>query len=1368
MNKTKTKSRGFLKTIAAGFALVLSSAFFPASAVALAQDFSGEDLVNSNVNRIQVGKEGESYSTSVKKGQSFTIPVGEYFGKSATSKKIGSAELASSSVKVVYKSTGEVVLDEVKGKTSSELEALSFVADKVGTYVVSYTVVDNGNEYTYDLTVISEASEASFEFKSNDENIIPSIYDTQIADSKDIVLPLPEVKDENGDKVIDGTDADYYVTSKDASTTDAFVYVSLTNGNESLTIKTNEEDGSFYIDGSDIKENEETLNGQEFKITYSYYEVRDGRKVFVTSTSKTFTVKNGYYYKDSAKTKEGLEIEASFATSAPDSAVVGVEKTLPKVTAKTKSTNSPASEAVDVYYSVKVMKMDDSGKYTIDVTDEVITEEGSFKAVEEGSYKFVYTVKDFYGNEPSSTSTTTFNIDKVKDTKSPDVYMFDAGDFTVEEGVYSSAVTKLKTQTETRNIITYAIAGNDNMVASEDLVLRREIHDASNITRFVIGSKDYQKIYNEYNLIFAPSKGDSDSVYTQIVNDNYEIYKQMVIENKDVTDADEIKDWLLENNYLIVTTKYNEDAEGEAIVETVEGTADEVNEDDIDEFLAAGYAYIPSEATNKQYTFSEQTYNFYYYANDNMNNNKETSVHYSVKLTSGFTDSSVPTITFATSLQKVYLPDETVEFSVASASDSVDSADRIEVVTAYRFLSDSNTRTAVPSSETNKTLTYVISGNVNSQDQDKWYVTSKDANGVVESEGWYVDSSKSTYSINLANAPADAKYVEILCYAVDDYGNVGFFNKIIQIADAEDSGMPVLFKVLNAPEGTYEAPNTITLPTLNFKDTKAEYMNAEVVVYKVTTEGSEEEAVYTKKVMQSSGMSTFFDVNRGVYTVDAGVFNASTAGNYQVAVTVQDSGNHSVTTYFNYVVTGGVIVEDPEIENITSETKSVAIDESLYLVPPTVAVTKSDAYGYIGLDSDDDSNTATYYTTSVISASTNDYKLSQYYFTPKAKGTFKLQYNVFLIRYKTSALGEELALDGNNLKYTEGAKTYFVYYDRDGVDENGTRDGSYKLHFNTSILGDGEELEDTTTAENFVTGFVLKSNVQSVSSDTVVIKSVTVDDAYEKTSYTVTGQEVEIARPSVVVSGNGSTNLEDSTVQITVTSGSTTQTLATIKLSEWENAVAENDNFIVSGQTIKLKLSKNGKYTIKYSIQAQDEVGQNVGDAKTLEYTITSGDVVAPEINFSDDFVKANYNLSDNKELVLNMAGLTVSDSVTADVDELLSTLTVKLTNDDTNETWTLENSAEDGMYSYEHTFTSAGDYTLTITVKDEAGNKSTKSTSFTVSEKSSKAVNVKEVLGGVLIGVSVALLVGVVAYFVISKVKLDKKEKSYSQKGRK
>ena len=54
------------------------------------------------------------------------------------------------------------------------------------------------------------------------------------------------------------------------------------------------------------------------------------------------------------------------------------------------------------------------------------------------------------------------------------------------------------------------------------------------------------------------------------------------------------------------------------------------------------------------------------------------------------------------------------------------------------------------------------------------------------------------------------------------------------------------------------------------------------------------------------------------------------------------------------------------------------------------------------------------------------------------------------------------------------------------------------------------------------------------------------------------------------------------------------------------------------------------------------------------------------------------------------------------------------------------------------------------------------------VSSKESKAINVKEVLGGVLIGLSVALLAGVVVYFIVSKVKLDKKEKTYSQRGRK
>ena len=653
----------------------------------------------------------------------------------------------------------------------------------------------------------------------------------------------------------------------------------------------------------------------------------------------------------------------------------------------------------------------------------------------------------------------------------------------------------------------------------------------------------------------------------------------------------------------------------------------------------------------------------------------------------------------------------------------------------------------------------MIKGQVASKDTNKWYVTSKDGNGLVTSEGWYTDSSKTSYSINLANAPAEAKYVEILCYGVDDYGNVGFFNKVVRVADATDTDMPTLYKVTNAPNSSiFEAPTTVTLPTLQYKDAKVEYMHADVTVYKVLDDG-------TKKVMQNSGLRTSYDTVRGIFTVNAGQFNASTEGKYQVVVTVLDSGNHSITTYFNYTTRGADVVEDPEIENISSETKTMAIDDSLYLTPPTISVTKSATYGYIGLDEDDDANTATYYTTSVVSASTSDYELDKYYFTPKAKGTFKLQYNVFLIRYDA----EEAAKTNGNIKfvndklvYVDGSTNYYVYYE-----EN--TDGQYELHFNTQIDGLGNELTDATklaAAQTYIKGFSLQSNVQTITVDSVVVKSLTVGDAYERTQYTTTGEELEIVRPEVVVSGKGGVNLEDSKVTITLTSSSTTSnTLATIKLSEWADAVDGNSNFTVDGNTIKLKLTRNGKYTIKYSIQAMDEIGQNVGDAKTLEYTISNGDVVGPEINFEDNFIKAEYSLGE--DLVINMAGLSVSDQVTTDTADLLKTMKVKLKNEDTDQSWTLENTAEEGEYSFEHTLDVAGDYTLTITVTDTAGNESKKSISFTVTTEETAAVEAKEVLGGVLIGVSVAILAGVVAYFVVSKVKLDKKEKRYSSENK-
>ena len=1400
MAKSNSKFKGLFKGAALGFALVLCSAFFPVNAVrSLAESWSGTSETEANTHRIEInGEEGiQNGSSTVTKGDDFTIPQGEYFS-GATPHIIGttvSGNITTSKVEVIYKGTNDVIRT-IEGETS--FTNISFEASMIGTYVIRYTVVDSDVEYSYDYEVVCEASEATFEFKENDPNIIPSVYDKKLAanmEDNDIVIPLPTVNDEDGDAILSSADSAYYTIDRnsyptgegDTENKNCFVYISLTSGNDEIKLQQNADTGEFYIDGAELIEKAEA--GTEFKITYSFYQVRsNGNTTFIASTSNTFTVEDGYYYNTSEENEgdEGYSLSTSWSTSVPDSAVVGVEVTLPSVTATTRSTNSPANEEVEVYYQVQVMKMDDNGRYTLDVTSDVITEDFTFKAIEEGSYRITYTVTDFYGHT-ADTSNTNFYITNVRDTQQANVYLYDAAmaeaDRVDEDGNYLDVSYKLKTQTYTRNIVMYAIAGKDNMVSDDEITLRREIRDASSVVRFNITEAKY----NAYNLIFAPEASGSsntmDNIYLQIVQDNYDIYRQMILDNKADDDdendlspsvASDIRTWLINHNYLIVTTTWNQDPTGATIVD---GEPAENDADAIDAMMAAGFAYVkPSTSSGRSYYFSAQNYTFYYYADDNMNNNTERALNYTVRLSDDVSDASVPSLTFSTDLQSSYLPNETIEFSVASASDTVDS--RIETVTAYRFLDSDGS--VVTNSDTTKTLRYVIptSASYNQKDANKWYVTSRDeATGYVTSTGWFYDTTASSYSINLADAPEGAVSVEILAYAIDDYGNIGFYNRVISISTAVDNDMPTLQSITNAPDlirenQNYDAPQTISLPIIRFSDANPEYIHAKVTVYKVSTDG-------TKRAMQSSNMQTRVDSYRGMFTVDAGIFNASTEGTYQVVVTVQDSANHTVSLYFTYYVGGTGVVEDPEISNITTEPVEAAVATPLYLDPPTVSVSESESFGYIGLEEGDDSYTSTYYTTTMVSASHNDYELDQYYFTANSAGTYRLQYQVFLMRYRVDELLSGGATDENagvylddagRLKYkqaTSSGQSYYVLFE-EGED-------GFAVTLNTDIYGNGDTLTELGEYDSIeallssyaVDTFVLTSDTQTITVSDIVLSVSIDDDVYEKTQYPTIPEddadivELPIVKPQVVVQGNGTVDQEDSYVQITCTSGSSTVTLATISLEEWENAIeSSSTNFRVDGDTIYLRLIRNGQYTIRYSIQGQDYLGLNVGDPSTLEYTIANGDVTNPEINFEDNLINDTYNLGDT--LVLNMAGLQVSDNVTTDTDYLLSHMQVTLTNTDTDTTWTLEDQGDGEVISYEHTLEEAGDYTLTVTVTDEANNRTSRSVSFTVSADESTPVSVQEVLGGVLIALSVAVLAGVVIYFVVSKVKLDKKEKGY------
>ena len=1346
-----------------------------------------------------------SNTSQVVRGDTFYIPVGEISIGTGSGKEthiIGTtiaeglaSTLTQSKIEVSY---ANQVLQTIEGQDSSE--RFSFDATRLGTYKITYTVVYDQTIYSYDYTVECVAGEATFEFDANEKNIIPSIYDTEMArqhDNKDIVLPLPTVNDEDGNAILTSADKEYYTLTQDGSgiatnEKNCYVYISVTNGADDIAITTNE-NGDYIIDGDSLIDHK--LDGRTFTITYTYYELRaNGNRTFIASTNKSFTVEEGYYYTDSSEETSGYDIQVKWSTSNRTSSVtVGVDTDLPTVTATTRSTNSPASEAIEVYYKVVVMKMDDKGAYTEPVTDEVITKDGQFRANDEGSYQVTYNVYDFYGNQAKTTETNF--IITATDTQQAYVYMYDAktdsfsNESTTEDFENANANTeyKLKTRTSNRNIIMYAIKGNDNLIKENELTLRREIVGGG-ATRFVVS----QSQYNGYNLVFAPSANGvegENAVYAQIAQDNYEIQKQMIKAGLDFTDGAAVKEYM-QGSYLLVT----QDGKGINGNEIIEGgvTRDQRNDESvITAMIAAGYAYVPYESgsSNNTYEFRDGIkYTFRYVVDDNYSERTERTSTYSVTVTSE-EDQTAPTITFSSNLRSTYQRNETIEFDVATASDASDS--RLEVVTAWRYLNGDNH--PVASEQTTQTLQYVLSGSYNSSATGKWYVD-VDGQNMMTSEGWYFDSTLDSYSIDLRDKPTstnpseNAEKIEILCYAIDDSGNIGFFQRIINIADTTDSDMPKVIKIANAPESrNYTADEEIVLPTITYSDSRVDYMSADVVVYRITRD--DDNNIISRDVAQSLNMSTKPDTVSQTFTVNAGILNATVDGEYQVIVTVKDAGDHTVSTYFTYNVTGGTVVEEPTISNITSETIELIPGEEHTLDIPTLSITDSTTYGYIGISEEDDSYSSTWYAPTILSENGNNngkYTLNNNTFIGKTVGTYKLQYEVYLLQYNktdmtnsTDKTANKLYLDENgNLKISNGTTDYFIIKVEDTDPE---AEQAYKLMLSTTldgITGSTAEISTISGLENMVEFYVLYSNVQTISVQDVVLNVSVDDEHYAQTQYpTITDpvQEIPIVRPDFQVKGQGKLDYKNSYVQITRTTGSSTTTLAQITLAEWEEHFANdqtNANFsltnvgdsIDNNGTIKLLLKNNGTYTIRYSIQAVDYLDQKVGDPKTLEYSITNGDVTAPEITLEDDFISSTYNLGDT--LRINMAGMTVTDNITKDEALLKSTITIELENTDTDETWDLENegNAEAGEYIFTHTLESAGDYTMTITITDEAGNKATRTVSFTVSTESSDPVNVTEVLGGILIAVSVVALAGVVIYFIVSKVKLDKKEKRYKQ----
>jgi hypothetical protein len=174
--------------------------------------------------------------------------------------------------------------------------------------------------------------------------------------------------------------------------------------------------------------------------------------------------------------------------------------------------------------------------------------------------------------------------------------------------------------------------------------------------------------------------------------------------------------------------------------------------------------------------------------------------------------------------------------------------------------------------------------------------------------------------------------------------------------------------------------------------------------------------------------------------------------------------------------------------------------------------------------------------------------------------------------------------------------------------------------------------------------------------------------------------------------------------------------------------------------------TKDGSYTVTYS--ATDLAGNVTTDTRTVKV----GDTAAPVLTIGNTEANKPGNKKINSTITLDLDAIEIEDNKDGEILKTHTTSTgdkkfnVVLKAPDGS---TVSEVAE-GSYSYN--LSQAGDYTLTYTVRDDAGNERVESTVFQVTADEAGTTVLTQTLGIIFILIALAVLAGVVIYFVRSR----------------
>lgn len=194
-----------------------------------------------------------------------------------------------------------------------------------------------------------------------------------------------------------------------------------------------------------------------------------------------------------------------------------------------------------------------------------------------------------------------------------------------------------------------------------------------------------------------------------------------------------------------------------------------------------------------------------------------------------------------------------------------------------------------------------------------------------------------------------------------------------------------------------------------------------------------------------------------------------------------------------------------------------------------------------------------------------------------------------------------------------------------------------------------------------------------------------------------------------------------------------------------EGTLQPEDREYPNAGNLYVTLNYNEQYKVTYTVYDKS-ANKN---STVVTYTIKVGDLVAPTVDVKDDIIASNVKI--DSVLSIDISKITVEDNKTEGMSASDIKIVVKNTTTGT-EIKNIHEDADNGKFEYN--IETAGEYTVTFSATDDAGNTKTVTRTFTVNEPSNDGLETTEMITVILSVVAVLVLAGSITFMIVTKKK--------------